>query len=254
MKSASAAVEAWKVDVKFQREGSYQWIYFERGGTFSFKPSTEVEYVAYAAEDLTNPLRQDGMLDPTQLPPSYLNALDELGITPGPADTFAMPNMSLLRVRANRATVGENFIGSGRVWIIKHKGDSPETAILLKHDELCDPELPAGQPLSPTSDLCWFRAILPGILAPTYTSTLTLFNDCDPRLAATLTVRPPAAPFNTQTGSDAELAVQHVSGGNQAVFLTLERADVNQVKFKVLWQTGKYAVHGTVTTMRFRNL
>lgn len=241
-KSESGMKDVWRVELRVEKEGSYQWLYFEKGGTFSFKLSNfspDLEMRAYASEDLTHPLRRDDTLDLAQLPLHYQEALHRLGAPlHGLAETFALPPMSFLRFRSNRATVGENWIGTGFVWFFKHKGDSRETAILLKQDEMKNPEL-EKEPMTQTGDTCWFKANLPRILSPMYTSTFTLFNNnAEPNHTAKWTVHPPVGPPTIRSGDDRELVMQHASAGSETVFLTLDRADVQQVNFLALWQTG----------------
>lgn len=228
------AVDLRKVQLKFQHSESYQWIFFEQEGTYSFIVPDDLEIAAYAAEDLTHPLRQDPPLDLTQAPGHVNAALHEMGIDGRPA-TFALPRMSLLRFRStDRDFVGERVIG-----ILRHRGESPATAIILKHDVETDPRLPA-EPLSPSGDdLCWFKVVLPRLLsgAP-YEARFSLFNRNSGLNRAArwaLLKEDHTTEIQRVGGDDLELPIQLSTPGGTEVFLTLRRADVQHTFFTARW-------------------
>ena len=220
--------------LKFEHSESYQWIFFEREGTFSFIIPDDVEIAAYAAQDLTHPLRAGPPLKLVDSPQSIQAAVQEMEIE-GKSFTYALPPMALLRFRlANWELVGERVIG-----ILRHRGESPATAILLNHDVETDPQLPAGS-LDPSGeDVCWFKALPPKLLSGSqYLSRFSLFNrNPMPNRKARWALLEADATTEIQRvdGEDEELAVQLSSAGGKEVYLTLRRSDVQHKLFTARW-------------------
>jgi hypothetical protein len=228
-------VDLRRVVLKFEHPGSYQWIYFERGGSFSFLFPDDTRHEAYAASDLTHPLRSEEPLDVTQAPPHVTGALHQLGVEGRPA-SYALPPMSLLRFRA----ADPNFTGEHVIGILRHRGDSPATSIFLPHDRETNPYLPTEPVGGPgTSDVCWFKATRPKLLTDQpYAARFTLFNRNTMSFDRTArwTLRQPDEQTIAQlSGKDAELTIEHSVTGGGFVYVTLERSDVVATSFTARW-------------------
>jgi hypothetical protein len=228
------AVDLRKVELRFEHSESYQWIYFERDATYSFIVPDDVELAAYAAEDLTHALIPDPALDLSQVSTQVKSALHAMGIEGRPA-TFGLPRRALLRFRA----VNRDFVGNRVIGVLRHRGESPEMAILLKHDQERDPHLPT-ESLNPSGEeLIWFKAVLPKILSGgLYEATFTLFNrNIGPNHTArwTLWKDDHVTKIDHVGGDDLELSIQYDTAGGTEVFLTLLRWDVKHTSFTAKW-------------------
>ena len=133
-----------------------------------------------------------------------------------------------------------NFTGEQVVGILRHRGESPATAIILTHDEERDPELPEEPVGGPgAADVCWFTAAIPRLLSDEpFMTNFSLFNRNEAsNRAARWTLFGPdhITVIDHVSGTDPELIIEHSTAGGDVVYLTLERHDVHHTLFTARW-------------------
>lgn len=229
------AIDLRRVELRFEHSETYQWIFFDQDGTFSFFIPEDLEVAAYAAENLTHSLSPEtNPLDLASAPDHVKSAVREFGFGGRPT-TYALPRMGFLRVRA----VDRDHTGRHNIGILRHRGDSPQTAIVLRHDVETDPRLPTTS-LNPTGDdVCWFKVTLPELLTKArYVARFSLFNRNTASNNAArwaLFAQDTTTLIEKEAGDEFELAIQHSTTGRTDLYLTLRRADPSQTLFTAKW-------------------
>ena len=144
----------WLLSTGFRDEDMFQWVYLAEPGTFSVFVSSQIEAHAFRRTDFTNALDPTDTLSMADLPGSLQTAINQRQQqleTKG--KTFSWREPFFLRLRGRAAT----FKGAAPSAIVRHRGESRATAIVLHPHVAVDPDLPAGQKLGLT-DKCYFRA------------------------------------------------------------------------------------------------
>jgi hypothetical protein len=136
--------------------GACQWIFISQPGTYSVFSTANLETVYFSEDDFTHPLARLDQISVNDLPDNVVNFLEQ--------HTRFVPKGDVVVSRTPffiRACGKDDLItGSASVGLIKHRGDSRATAIVLFPNVETDPGLPFGQTLG-DDDICWFRADIP---------------------------------------------------------------------------------------------
>jgi hypothetical protein len=226
------------VNLSIENEGSYQWVYVKTPGTYSlFQSTPEIEVALFQETDLSNAWNPYDSADASTMELEDLpSQLTRSGLEPR-ARQFELPGPFFVRVRAREKNGG--FTGNCRIGILRHRGESPALAIVLRPwADLLDPELPPGQPLG-RHDECWFRARLDWpVSAEAYSSLFQVLNNTGAHAAVEL-LTPKSTMLDDfdlivdTSGAGTPLELTHSPVGEQVVYLKLRRSDLNQVDFRV---------------------
>ena len=228
------------IDVQFTHEGSYQWVFVREPGTYTIWTRTEAEVAVFAEGNLSDAEAQVDDLKIAELVGGLGAALGHEERLGPRGQTFAPDGPFFIRVRANRATVGPNFTGTSGIVVLKHRGESPATALVLHQDaDPLDPLLPSGKSLG-SDDLCWFRADIPRLFSgEQHTHTFVLQNPQGLNVARLdLLLDDASTVLGSAGGTATELSLPHTTFGPQKVFLRLERSRDTDTAFTMLWQSG----------------
>jgi len=225
--------EARQADLNIQDPGACQWIFVREPGTYSLFTTANAETAAFSVDDLTHPLARLDQISMKDLPPELQAVALErrVGLVPK-GETIVSRTPFFIRARGRT----DALTGPVTVWVIKHRGDSASTAIVLPPNVLIDPGLPKGQTLG-TDDRCWFRADIPAKFdGGSYAATFVVRNPT--QVPATLSTLDPAfaAVVPAVASADPELKAVVTTAGQQ-VFLTLKRNSINDVTFTIEWQS-----------------
>lgn len=216
------------VPLQFAHEGSYQWLWISRPGTFTVNTSADVEHELYALDDFTFPLERVDTLHLSELPPEVRRGYREAQVDPdGSTYITRTPFFVALRTR-NGAT------GGRLATLLEHRGESAATAIRLKVHDTVESGFPAGQALG-ADDLCWFTATPP----PSYAGTprdekFTAHNSSGQ--AFEFSRRDSSSQvLDAVSGDGPELTLLASTPGDETMFFTIGRSDLAQVGFSVGW-------------------
>lgn len=146
--------------MNFAHEGSYQWLYIEKPGTYSLwsgnSDGKRLQVRAFSEDDLSRALATQE-IDAMDLSPElqFINQdhkVDPIGRTVVARKPF------FLAVRSPNGKPGPGLLG-----LMTHHGESKITALGLVPHSPVQTAFPPGKRLGP-DDACWFRAVMP----PTY--------------------------------------------------------------------------------------
>jgi exonuclease III len=221
----------WLRAANFRDEDMYHWVYVGDSGTYSAWCLPQLEVAAFRRSDFTNELQPVDILSVSELPPTVQSALGppaaQTPFTRG--SVFASREPFFLRFRG----VSPSFQGTSGYAIIRHRGDSPATAIVLHPHLAVDPGLPAGQKLGLT-DECFFRADRPSRFSEqSYDDRFVLSNPA--RVPVAVELHDTAqTPLDSVSGNGPELKiVRH--GSAERVYLVLRRTNVADTNFQMTW-------------------
>jgi hypothetical protein len=216
------------VPLQFVHEGSYQWLWVSRPGTFTLNTSADVEHELFAMDDFTFPLERIDKLNLNELPAEIRRGYREAQVDPD-GSTYITRTPFFVALRTRGGATGPRV-----ATLLEHRGESAATAIRLKVHDKVESGFPAGQTLG-ADDLCWFKATPPRSFAGTARDEkFTAHNPTGQdfkfaRLDTELQVLDGAA------GANPELTLTVNTPGGDDIFLTIARSDQSQVGFTVSW-------------------
>lgn len=225
----------WNLQTHFRDEDMFHWIYISKPGTFSIFTSPDIESSAFRRTDFTHALAPTDMVSMSELPGGVQNAIIESDQRlEDKGATFSWREPFFIRLRG----VSTSFKGSAPYTIIRHRGDSPATALILHpHLEVKSDYPPLGQKLG-TTDECFFKAIRQDkFTGDAYADNFLLRNVS--RVEAKLELRDAGAnvpPLDQVLGNDAELKMTR-NAAAETIFLVLLRSDVNDINFSIFWES-----------------
>jgi exonuclease III len=226
-----AGSPVWVRAAHFRDEDMYHWVYLGDAGTYSAWCLPQLEVAAFRRSDFTNELEPTDLLSVTDLPPAVQSALgaptERTPFTRGAV--FASREPFFLRFRGT----SPSFQGSSGYAIIRHRGESPATAIELQPHLAVDPGLPAGQKLG-VSDECFFRADRPNRFnEKPYDDPFVLSNPA--QASVTLELRDSAqTPLDAVSANGATLELIR-NGSAERIYLVLRRASIADTNFRLTW-------------------
>lgn len=226
-----AGSPVWVRAANFRDEDMYHWVYLGDAGTYSAWCLPQLEVAAFRRSDFTNELAPTDVLSVSDLPAAVQSALGapqaRSPFTRG--SVFASREPFFLRFRGT----SPSFLGSSGYAIIRHRGESPATAIELHPHLAVDPGLPAGQKLG-LSDECFFRAERPNRFSEEpYEDRFVLSNPAQTGVVVEL--RDAAqAPLDSVSSSGPVLEIVRKEAAER-VYLVLRRANVADTDFRMTW-------------------
>lgn len=230
----AATQPEWPTEVRsllmsFADDGSYQWLWVERPGTFSIFTPPDVVAELYGFDDLSRPLDRLDTVNVAELPPVVRQRFRDRSIDPDGA-TFASRGPFFIALRLPGDT------GSRTVIVLEHRGETPATAIRLRlHDDV-ETGFPEGQRLG-DDDTCWFKATpAPSFGGLTRTEVVTVANPTggEIKLARCDTA---FQPVDETSGSSAELRLEFDTAGGESVYFAMRRADDTLDGFTLHWDS-----------------
>ncbi len=216
------------VPLQFAHEGSYQWLWIDRPGTFTVHTSADVEHELFSMDDFTFPLERIDKLDLSELSPEIRHGYRETRVDPD-GSTYITRTPFFVALRTRTGATGPRV-----ATLLEHRGESAATAIRLKLHDKVESGFPAGQTLG-ADDLCWFKATPPPSFAGTprdekFTAHNPTGQECKfVRLDTSLQV------LDGGSGADSELTLTANTTGDETMFFTVGRGDQSQVGFTVSW-------------------
>lgn len=228
----------WALQTNFRDEDMYHWVYIGEPGTFSVWAVAPVviEFAAYRQSDFTHELEPADFLTVNQLPPPLQTLMtggpEVQQLLFGPGSVFSSREPFFIRVRG----ISETFSGKAGFRIIRHKGESIATAILLEPHKTVNPDLPLGQKLN-AADKCYFKARRPDryTLAP-YADPFVLDNPDEVGVTLELCDQFEAPLEPPVSGNSSMLQIVRNKGAEE-VYLVLKRTNVNNVRFTITWNS-----------------
>jgi hypothetical protein len=219
--------------VEFAHQGSYQWLFVKKPGTYSINVSTNVTLRVYAQEDLSHPLERLDTLVAQQLPPGLHNAYRQVEVSPT-GQTFVSRTPFFIALRSRSGATE-----AGLVTLLEHRGESAATAIALPAHRKVASSFPVGQKLG-NDDICWFKAIMP----QTFTGA--------PRLERFVVENPGGREIKIAVRDSSEKEISKLAGaegrleltynttgpdtpGAEFAYLTIERDDDQLAGFRAIW-------------------
>jgi hypothetical protein len=226
----------WLLGTNFRDQDMFQWVYLAEPGTFSVVVSSALEVHAFRRTDFTNALDPIDTVSTADLPSSLQTAVTQrTQQLESRGKTFSWREPFFLRLRGKAAT----FAGKAPYAIIRHRGESRATAVVLHPHLAVDPDLPAGQKLGVT-DECFFRADRhERFSGEPYLDRFELRNRAHvgARIELRVDADPTLPPLSKDGGNGGVLAVSRTGGGPETVFIILRRDFVNDTKFAMLWDS-----------------
>jgi hypothetical protein len=218
------------VPIEFKHPGSYQWLYSDRPGTFTFWGASDLEIRCFAQSDLSAPLSVLDTLSVSDLTTELQAPFAEAGVDPkGSTHVAAEPFYLAVHNRKNKT-------GARTLQILEHHGESQSTAIGLAPHTPTRTGFPAGQKLG-VDDMCWFKALLPPTLAGDLRDEEFSVSNPD-RVQIDAEVRDTAQQAVAGVvGDDDEVSVSHSTVGDELVFVVLRRNSVDDTNFAVTWRS-----------------
>jgi len=230
----------WILQTNFCDEDMFHWIYINldskksESGTFSIFTSADIEVEAFRRNDFTHALSPTDVLSIAELPGSIQTAITQCEQHLGDKGTiFSWREPFFIRLRG----VSTSFMGSAPYAIVRHRGDSPATALILHPHLAVDPGLPPGQKLG-TTDECFFKALRQDkFTGDAYADRFQLRNV--KQVGTSLEIRDATAktpPLDKVSGKAAELEITR-NAAAETIFLVLRRKNTNDVNFSVFWDS-----------------
>ncbi|WP_287139773.1 endonuclease/exonuclease/phosphatase family protein [Mesorhizobium sp.] len=220
-----------RIDVQFEHDGSYQWIFVKTPGTYTFHKTDGFRIEVYFASNLSHSVKRLDTLDFRLLPSALQGAFDRHEIDPR-GDTFLSREPFFILVKST-----PGYTGGATVWMTEHMGESDTTAIALRLFDRVNSSFPAGQRLG-DDDLCWFRADMARTLQSVpRPETFQVHNPSggsitvDLRNAAHQRVAPP------ESGNGGSLTTSTSVTGGERIFLTIRRQALSLTGFTVEWRS-----------------
>lgn len=216
------------IPLNFAHDGTYQWIYVARRGTFTFWPAPGIEYRLFAQSDLSTPLDRLDTLNLEKVPGGAAGHREFE--TRG--ETFATREPFFVAV-----TRADGMPGNGQLRILEHLGDTPATAIgLLVHDTV-EATFPSGQFLG-AQDICWFKAFLsPTYAAVARSETFTVTNGSPDPYEATVHDVGGAPRVGPVPGGTGALPIQVETTGDEIILVSLRRSNPANSAFSLSWSS-----------------
>ena len=113
------------VQPELKLPGSFQWLYADRPGTFTFWGASDLEVRCFVQSDLSSPLQELDTLTMSDLDAGLGALFREAGVDPkGSTHVAAEPFYVAVRSRKNKT-------GPRSLFVLEHHGESPATAIGL---------------------------------------------------------------------------------------------------------------------------
>lgn len=225
--------------LNFAHEGSYQWIYVDNPGTYSWWSGDDngkrLQVRAYEVDNLSRALTTRE-IDAADLANElqFINRdqkADPLGRTVVARKPF------FLAVRMPDGLPGKGLLG-----LMTHHGESKATALGLSPHQKVYPAFPEGKRLGP-ADNCWFCAIMP----PVYSGVERIEHfevDNPTDHMVTLELETDGAASAQKVGnSSARLGLFHPTTGLTAddtaemVFIRMTRSHLDAVGFGLTWKS-----------------
>lgn len=223
--------QVWILAASFRDEDMYHWLYIKDAGTYSAWCFPSLEVAAYRRSDFTNELEPTDILSVNDLPPGIQREFtDRAQFNKG--FIFSSREAFFLRFRGTSSS----FKGTGGYGIIRHRGESKETAIVLHPHLAIDPDLPKGQKLG-LDDKCFFRADRPHRFSEKpYEDDFVLSNPTQVNI--TLGLEDDYAQKLQPTVAGNGVTVKMVrTGAMERVYIVLRRLNVNDTKFLMTWDS-----------------
>ena len=218
------------VQLELKLPGSFQWLYADRPGTFTFWGASDLEVRCFVQSDLSSPLQELDTLAMSDLDAGLGALFREAGVDPkGSTHVAAEPFYVAVRSRKNKT-------GPRSLFVLEHHGESPATAIGLTAHTVTPTSFPVGQKLG-DEDKCWFKAKLPATFAGD--SRDEAFNASNPdgvQCSVTLLDSAHQA-LAREDDTSKEINIDYSTTGDELVFVVLRRDDVNDVNFAMTWQS-----------------
>lgn len=224
----------WILHTDFRDEDMYFWLYISEPGTFSIFTSADIEAAAFRRTDFTHALEPTDLLSIAELPGNLQTAItqhEQHLVDKGTIFSWREP--FFIRLRG----VSPTFTGSAPYVIVRHRGDSYATALILHPHLTVDPGLPPGQKLGLT-DECFFKAFREDkFTGETYDDRFLLqnVNRANASLELQDMAKQPVPGVNI-SGNDPVLTLIR-NGSKESIFLVLRRENVNDVRFGVFWDS-----------------
>ena len=215
--------------------GVYHWIYVKEPSTYSFFKSDNIEIAIYLEEDLSNEYAFYDKNSINKFPEPVLSAAKELNLNDEEVVQYALSKPFFVRVRAAKSN--QNFVGSPKIGILKHTGESPITAIFLKPwDNYTNPRLPLNQ-ANGQNDHCWFRAMIHRALSGDVHLSNFYLQNTDSVDAKFTLLDASLNKIDIKPSNSTLTQIDYQSKGDETVFLLLQRADFGHVNFEVKWES-----------------
>jgi hypothetical protein len=222
----------WSLKTNFRDEDMFHWIYISEPGTFSIFTSTEIESAAFRRTDFTNALSPTDVLSIAELPDSVQTAISQQDQKLGnKGKVFSWREPFFIRLRG----ISTSFKDSTPYIIIRHRGDSPATALILHPHLAIDPGLPLGQKLG-TTDECFFKALRTDkFTREAYQDRFQLRNIN--QVDVNFELRDSAQTVQSQISNNAAQLEITRNAAAETIFLVLQRKDINNASFRVFWDS-----------------
>lgn len=224
----------WLLQTNFQDEDMFHWVYISEPGTFSIFTAADIKAEAFRRTDFTHELESMDTLSISELPGSVQTKITEYGrrlVDKG--TTFSWREPFFIRLRG----VSTSFMGQAPYAIVRHRGDSPATALILHPHLEVDPDLPPGQRLG-TNDECFFKAVRQDKFTGGAYEDRFLLRNAN-QVDAKLELRDAtgkAPPLDLASGNAAELGITR-NAAAETIFLVLHRSNFSDINFSVFWES-----------------
>jgi endonuclease/exonuclease/phosphatase family metal-dependent hydrolase len=216
----------WTLRVDFIEEDMYYWIYVSELGTYSIWTNNQIEYTVYERSDFTNAKQAKDKLHRAEVP--YLTANFPEDLKKGAV--FSAREPFFIRLRGNK----RNFKGDNIPYgIIKHKGETAATAIILEPHLNIDLNLPYMQPLG-LEDKCYCKAYRPNTFTEVaYDDKFVLSNSQNADVKLSL-LDSSEVFVNQSSGNDSSIELIR-NGTEELVYIVIKRANQTDTKFEIKW-------------------
>jgi hypothetical protein len=222
----------WQLKTDFREEDMYHWVFVRDAGTYSIWTDPDLEVHAFRYDNFSAALNPSDTLARSELPDSVRLIMGREARLLERGEVFSWRDPFYLRIRGRLASV----LGQHPYAIVRHRGESPATAIELLPHSPTNPGLPLNQPLG-TDDKCWFRAERADRYDQTpYNDTFVVNNPDGLRIDVALLDAGQQPVPDGAAGTQAEIVASR-NGSAERIYLVLRRASFDSANVAVIWRS-----------------
>lgn len=216
------------VQLETELPGSFQWLYADRPGTFTFWGPPDLEIQCFAQSDLSAPLQQRDTLAISELDVDLQAPFSEAGVDPrGSTHVTAEPFYVAVRSRKQKT-------GTRTLLVLEHHGESPATAIGLTAHNSIPTSFPVGQKLG-DADKCWFKVLLPSTFAGDSRDEVFVLGNPDHAQCSIALLDIAQQELSIASGTSETISLSYNTTGDEAVFVVIRRDEVEDANFTMTW-------------------
>ena len=224
--------QVWTMETRMREEDMHHWVFVRDAGTFSVWPDEDLEVHAFRFDNFSAELSPSDVLKVAELPDSIKPFIQRSERRLETGQVFAWRDPFYLRLRGKL----QRMSGRRTFKVIRHRGESPATAIELLPHRMTPSDLPQGQPLG-QDDRCWFRAERPDRYSQTPYDDHFMLRNPD-GIPVKVTMLDAAQQEAGQGANDSAVEIPlSRAGGAERLYLVTQRGSFASGNVSVTWSS-----------------